>query len=247
MLNPVYQSMLNMAFKTDLWSGNRLEHMDRAPNATFGPGWFQDMIGLKETTRGTYIMDPQWRFLFDSLPPLSRAMSTQVALEKEETELWPALTRLMTGVRIEKDDIARGSLSQLNQNIIREGKNLGEMKQTGFSSFAPDTRTIKGRVVSALLKQQPTADDLIAVFENDARLQQMLAPYVITRRDDQGNIVPVMTRALRDKMNQIGMDEYPRHWSLMRIQNIRNRVRQREVGAVTEASREAFALRFGGR
>jgi hypothetical protein len=248
MLNPAYTSALNMAFKTDLWSGNKLEYMDRAPNATFGPKWFQDMIGLRETTRGTYIMSPQWRFLFDSLPPLSRAMSTQVMLEKEETELWPALTRMMTGVRVERDDIARGSLSQLNQNIIREGDSLtsaGDLVKTGFSTYAPDNRTIKGRVISALTKQRPTGDDLIVVLENDARAAQILTPWVSTRVNEQGQLMPMMTEALVGKMHELGMDEYPRHWALMRIQNLRNRVRQREIGSVTEPGRLAFAERFG--
>jgi hypothetical protein len=244
MSNPVLQNIGAMAFNTDLWTGQQLSHLDRAPDLTFAPQAFQDMIGLRETTNGNYVMDPRWRFAMASVPGLARRAQTQIMLDKEETELYPALVRLMTGVRVERDDIERGSIAALNRNIEAEGNRLERdgrrlMRRTGHARYAIDRRTPEGRVASALLKRNQTQEDLEAAFTVD-EIAARLLPYVTVR--DDGSVQ--MSQILRAKMNDLGRDLYPREWALMEVQRLRDNARTEEVGRFTVAAREQFGQRF---
>jgi hypothetical protein len=240
MMNPVWQNIAAMAFGTDMFTQQPLERLDRAPDWSFAPDTVKDIIGLRETTRGTYIMDPKWRWLTQVIPATGRFAQTQIMLEKEETELWPALVRLTTGIRVERDDIARGSLSALNRNIDREGGRLREMRRTGQATFVPDTRTRTGRVISALTKRNPSTEDLEAIFTVDHYAVRLM-PYVTQRPDGK----PILNRVLRDKIEELAMEKYPREWALMRIQHLRERAREKEVGSFSEEAAENLRSRLG--
>jgi hypothetical protein len=238
-MNPVWQKAAELATRTDLWTNQPLDRMDRAPGVwTFAPQAVQDMIGLRQTTDGSYIMDPKWRWVTNALPVMGRFSQTSIFSEKEDVELWQTMARLMSGIRIEQDDIARGSLNALNRNIDREGDRLDNMRRVGLGAYAPDTRTPEGRIISALMKERPDKDDVETLFAHLPEAQK-LGPYV--QLDDAGR--PVMSEMLRSKIHGLAMELYPRHWALMRIQGLKRKAGQEEIGEFTRGTREAFQQR----
>lgn len=241
-LNPMIESALSGAFNKDLYRNQDLSYVDRAPDWTFAPQWVQTMIGLRQTSGGGYVMSPKWRWLLDSVPALGRFAQSQIAAEKEDRQLWQTLAQVLAGVRIEKGDIAKESKALLDRNIKRAGTGLEEIREDGPNAWRLDLRTEKGRQINALVKARPEKEDLVALASNPEIIGR-LQPYISVNADGE----PVMNRLLVAKMNELGMELYPKHWALMRAQQARKTSRVAGDDIFKARADEAFAALFGRR
>jgi hypothetical protein len=215
-LNPLIVAAAETAFQTDLYSGAPIEWRSRVGDFSAAPEWLQDMIGFAPTASGDYRMDPVWKFLFEAMPAMGRAMSTKVVMDDRDRTFMEKSAQLLTGVRAQDDELAEGAVNLLTRNIDRQGKALDHLKQFSPGNWHVDRSTKEGRILSAFTS--PTGEEIKYLALRPELLQE-LHPYMSFKPD--GNVE--MNKLLRDRMQGVFAREYPDYAALWAAMEMRRK------------------------
>jgi hypothetical protein len=174
------------------------------------------MIGFAPTASGDYRMDPVWKFLFEAMPAMGRAMSTKVVMDDRDRTFMEKSAQLLTGVRAQDDELAEGAVNLLTRNIDRQGKALDHLKQFSPGNWHVDRSTKEGRILSAFTS--PTGEEMKYLALRPELLHE-LHPYMSFKPD--GNVE--MNKLLKDKMQGVFAREYPDYAALWAAMEMRRK------------------------